>query len=132
MRLRQRIVLQNATPPLRGLLQLETLYAFTVFYTVYEAYREGKLLPDDQVQASKVTGTIEYGTGGTSRYPCKTATVVGPDGTPLLAELEYYSGTPHDNGRLIIAGRQRAAHQNGLHWQKVPYRQVWLCFPVKG
>lgn len=98
-------------------------------YTVYEVNREGKELPESQWV--KVVGVIEYGEMRVGRYTRKTADVLGKDGKPLLAAMERAVVVPSEGGRFAITGEQRAAHQKGLHWQKVPYPQVWLCVPVR-
>jgi hypothetical protein len=99
-------------------------------YTVYQTHREGELLLEDQWV--KVRGELEYGTGGTSRYRCKTANVLGADFKPLLLEIEHAVVTVRDNGHIGIEGVQTAAHERGIYWAKQRYPQVWLCVPFRG
>lgn len=90
----------------------------------------GEEMPEAWWRPRRVVGNIEYGTGGTSRYPCKTANVVGPDGVPLLGEIEHARVLPYKDGRFIIAGFQRPVHIKDLQWRKRSYHQEWLCFPL--
>lgn len=98
-------------------------------YTVYEVYREGKELPQDQVISARVVGELVHGDGRLTRYSFKTANVLDSDGNQLLGEMQYARVKPDEGGKLVISGFQKAAHIKDLEWRKVPYKQVWVCVP---
>jgi hypothetical protein len=102
-----------------------------VLYTVYEVFYEGEEMPEAWWRARKVVGTLDYSTGGTSRYPHQVADVLDADYKPLLGRMERAVVTPYKNGKLVISGEQKAVHQKGMYWNKRSYVQEWLCIPCK-
>lgn len=100
-------------------------------FTVFETHYMGEEQPESWWVERLVVGEIVFGVGGSSeRSRCRTANVLGPDGEPLVGELEFARDVPAPVGRMVIAGFQRPAHIKDLAWRVRSYPQRWLCIPL--
>lgn len=99
-------------------------------FTVYETHYMGEPQPESWWLPRRVAGEVVFGVGGSSeRSQCWTCNILGPDGQPLLGELEFAQELLSAEGRMAITGFQRPAHIKDLAWRVRSYPQQWLCIP---